>query len=430
LLPRFALSLALVGLTVSAQPDPGRELNEWLAAKTTKRLQASFEWKQRAEDRSGPVFGRDRDLAADFIRLRFGLTARPKPWLKLSALAQDTRAPGYGAPAPGNVKDPLDLQEGYLELFSPKQLGWGFTLGRQMLGFGDTRLIGSPQWAYTARTWDVARLYHVSKHLRLELLHLATIVPRGDGFNKPVLGDRIFGFYNTFRDVLGKNTIDWYVLRHQQNRPGGFLLPGEYGVNLFGTRWAVPLPRGFRATAEGILQNGRVGLLPHRAAATAWQLGYKTEFLGKPLDLANEYKYASGTDPTSGRSGTFDQLYPAAHDKLGHVDLIGWRNVHNIRSLSTLSVQKTWQWILMYNATWLADPRDGLYNAQGRLIVRVPNGSAGRYAGQELDLYTNYVRGSYTISAGVGQFFPGTFVRRATPGAFSRLLYLSTSYAF
>ena len=413
-----------------AQFDPGRELNQELAKKTSNRLQLRFELKQRAENRTGAVFGRDRDLAADFIRTRIGLTATPVSWFKASVLAQDTRAPFYGLPAPGNVRDPLDIQEAYVELFSKKQQGAGFTLGRQMLNYGDARLIGSPQWAYTARTWDTARLYHVTKKIKLELLALSTIVPRGDRFNRPVLGDRIWGTYNTFRELLGKETFDIYLLRHDQNFPGGFIGPGTLGINLYGSRWAVPLPGNFRITVEGILQNGKVGLLPHRAAGGVVQLGYRTTVRKKTVDFANEYKYASGTDPRSGRSGTFDQLYPAAHDKFGHVDLLGWRNIHNLKSATTLNLSKTWNWVLMYNSSWLANPRDAVYNGQGRAIVRSPHGTAGRYIGQELDLYTNYQWGGLTISAGLGQFFPGTFIKNTTPGAHSRLIYLSTSYSF
>ena len=424
--------LALLASPAAAQFfDPGKELNQLLAEKTGKRLQFSFELRQRLEDRTGPAFGRDRDLAADYVRTRFGATVRPRNWIKLSALLQDTRAPGYGLPAPGNVRDPLDLQEGYLELFSPKQVGWGFSLGRQMIGYGDTRLIGSPQWAYTARTWDNARLYHVTRRVRLEALFLSTIQPRGTGFNKPTLGDRIWGTYNTVKDLSRKGSVtDFYLLRHDQNRPGGFTGIGRLGINIAGSRWAIPLPGSFRVTFEGILQTGHVGPLDHRAAAGVAQVGFKTSILGKPLDLANEYKYASGTNPDSGRSGTFDQLYPAAHDKLGHVDLIGWKNIHNIRSLNTLSVRKNWSWIFMYNASWLANPRDALYNAQSRAIVRASDGRAGRYVGQEIDIYSNYQVMGFTIAAGIGQFVPGTFVRRSTPGAHSRLLYLSTSYAF
>ena len=413
--------------------DPGKELNTALAEKTGNRLQLSFEFRQRLESRTGAVFGRERDLAADFVRLRLGVALRPLAWMKIVALAQDARAPGYGLPPPGNVKDPHDLQEGYVELFSPDARGLGLNVGRQMIGYGDTRLIGSPQWAYTARTWDTARLYWVSKRVKLEFLHISPVIPRGSEFNRPVLGDRIFGTYNTVRDVVKKGSVvDAYVLRHAQNRPGGFNGPPgtSLGINVFGTRWAVPLPASFRVTMEGALQSGKVGLLPHRAGGWVGQIGYKTAVLGRPLDIANEYKYASGTDPSSGRSGTFDQLYPAAHDKLGHVDLIGWRNVHNVRSITTLTARKGWNWVLMYNATWLADPRDGLYNAQGRLIVRSAAGTAGRYVGQELDLYTNYQWNGLAVGGGVGRFFPGTFVKNTTPGASSQLLYLSMGYAF
>jgi hypothetical protein len=410
--------------------DPGKQLNELIGEKTHKKLQLSFELRQRLEDRPGQVFGRDRDLMADYVRTRFGMTARPRPWLKLSGLAQDTRVAGYGLPPPGSVRDPLDLQEGYIELFSPKQQGPGLTVGRQMIGYGDTRLIGSPQWAYTARTWDTARLYHVTKRVRLEALFISPIQTRNHEFNRPVLGDRIWGTYNTVKDVGVRNTVDFYILRHDQNRPAGFTGVGSLGINVFGSRWAVPLPANFRFTVEGVLQSGHVGPLPHRAEGWVGQIGYKTTLFGKPLDLANEYKFASGTDPASGRDGTFDQLYPAAHDKLGHVDLIGWKNIHNVRSVNTMTVHKSWSLVLMYNSSWLANPRDALYNAQGRAIVRSANGTAGRYVGQEVDLYTNYQVMGFSIGAGVGQFIPGTFVKNATPGAHSRLLYLSTSYAF
>ncbi|MBY0504147.1 MAG: alginate export family protein [Bryobacteraceae bacterium] len=426
----LAISMVWFLPGLAGQTDPGRELNRELAKRTAGQLELRFELRQRAESRTGAVFGRDRDLAADYVRTRVGLTYKPFTWLKTSVLGQDSRAPFYGAVAPGNVRDPLDLQEAYVEIFQKSQRGFGFTGGRQMVNYGDTRLIGSPQWAYTARTWDTARIYYVTQKARFEFLTLSPIVPRSDRFNRPVLGDRIWGTYHTFRDLFGKTVMDAYVLRHDQNYPGGFAGPGTLGVNLYGTRWAIPLPDNFRLTLEGILQNGKVGRLAHRAGGGVAQLGYRTAISKRPLDFANEYKYASGSDPRSGRSGTFDQLYPAAHDKFGHVDLLGWRNVHNVKSATTFNLTKSWNWVLMYNSSWLANPRDAVYNGQGRAIVRASAGNAGRYIGQEVDLYSNYQRGSFTISSGIGQFFPGGFIRRTTPGARSRLIYLSTSYSF
>jgi hypothetical protein len=436
--PKLCPAFLLISssLLCAQSQDPGEQLNEWLGSKTGKTLAFRFESKQRAESRTGQLFGRDRDLAADYLRFRLGASWKPAAWLKLSGLMQDTRAPWYGAPAPGNVRDPHDLQEAYVEVYSEKKQGFGLTVGRQMLSFGDSRLIGAPQWAYTARTWDNLRLYHVSKRARLEGVFLSTIVPNGSGFNKPILGDRIWGTYSVFRNafgsnkMIGNNTVDIYILRHDQNRPGGFTGEGTLGIGLFGTRWAIQLPHSFRFVGEGVLQNGHVGLLKHRAAGGVAQIARRTNVRGLPLELAHEYKYASGTNPNSGHSGTFDQLYPAAHDKLGHADLMAWKNVHNIRSTATLNVTKTWNFVLMYNNTWLADPRDAVYNLGSRPIARDPSGKSGRHVGNEIDLYTNYQKGSLAIAAGIGQFFPGQFINNTTPGAHSRLIYLSTGFSF
>lgn len=409
---------------------PGPKLNGWLREETGGRVQFQFEVRQRAEERTGVLFGADPDREVLYIRTRFGVLIQVRPWLKLATFVQDTRAPFYGVGAPGNVRDPLDLQQAYVEIFSAKQRGFGLTAGRLMINLGDTRLIGSPQWAYVARTWDTLRLYHVSGRARLELLFLSTGVPRGGGFNRPVLGDRIWGTYNTFEKVLGRHTVDAYFLRHDQNRPGGFLGEGRLGTNIFGSRWVLSLPDNWKLNLEGIGQSGHVGKQSHRASAFAAMAVRRTSAAHRPLDLMGEYKYASGTNPASGRSGTFDPLYPGVHDKFGHVDLLGWKNIHNLRGMATLQIQPRWSWILMYNNSWLASPFDAAYSTGGRPVARSVTGTAGRHIGQELDLYTNLRLGSITIGAGGGRFFAGPFIRRTRPGAASALLYLSTTYSF
>ena len=46
-----------------------------------------------------------------------------------------------------------------------------------------------------------------------------------------------------------------------------------------------------------------------------------------------EFNYALGdANPGDGVRGTFDQLYPTAHDKFGLADQVGWRNIHHVRT--------------------------------------------------------------------------------------------------
>ena len=148
-----------------------------------------------------------------------------------------------------------------------------------------------------------------------------------------------------------------------------------------------------------------------------------------PLDAYVEYKFASG-ESRSEYSGAFDQLYPAAHDKLGHADVLGWRNVKNWRALAAWTGKPGLTVNLMYNNSWLADRRDALYNSQGRAIARSADGSAGSHIGQELDLFFTYKRSGWTTGAGYGHLFPGEFVERATPGHSPSYAYVFQSYSF
>jgi len=176
-----------------------------------------------------------------------------------------------------------------------------------------------------------------------------------DKFNVPDLGDRVWGTYDTFTKIIPKGTVDFYVLRHDQNRPGGFTGIGRLGTNTLGGRAEGPLPGKFKYSLETAIQDGKTGLVQHRGYA--WFSGISRPVrLTLPLDLEVEYKYASGSRNSATRDGTFDQLYASNHDRFGRADLFGWRNIHNLRSLNTLHVSKPVAISAMYNNWWLASP--------------------------------------------------------------------------
>ncbi len=433
----FLIVLAALATSASAQQwDLGSRL---LNAISNDQLKFTFEQRERYEDRTENAFGRDPDLFTGLARTRLGVSYQPVKWIKFSGMLQDTRAPFYGPNAPNTLREGVDLQEGYFELFpaAKSKSGFGMTAGRMMMNYGDARLIGSPQWSALARTYDHARVYYRVRGAQMEFLLISPVKIRIDEFNQPVLGDRVWGTYNVIPNVLGKNSVDVYILRHDQNRPGGFttgsrmLGTDKLEVNTFGMRWTGPLVAKAKYTVEGAIQNGKVGPARHGAGAWVTTLTRRWKTFGKPLDLSGEYKFASGTGNPgdTSRSGTFDQLYPANHDKFGHEDLFGWKNLHNIRAVATLGLTKGLALNVMYDNYWLASLRDGLYNSSGKVIARSAAGTAGRHVGQEADVFATYKYKHFTLGAGYGHFLAGPFIRATTPGAGPNYLYLFHTYS-
>jgi Alginate export len=408
--------------------DVGKDLNTTLAERTNGRLRLIFELRSRLEDRPGQSFGAEPDLFADYTRTRVGLQYKPLSWFRITAVGMDARAPLFGPGAPSSARDPMDLHEAYVEIRPDQKLGFGATIGRQTANYGDTRLIGSPQWAFIPRAYDGARVYWRAARMRFDVLLLSPVKLNNAAWNKPIIGERVEGVYNSF--TLHKHlTTEIYALRHHQNRPGGFTGIGRLITNSFGVHAFGPIARGFRYNVEIIGQTGHIGALPHRANAWSLQFGKQTALRGRPLDFSAEYKYASGTSRAD-RSGTFDQIFPAAHDKLGHADVLGWRNVRNWKALAVYSCTNALTLNLMYNNSWLADARDGAYNSGGRPIARSASGTAGTHIGQEADLFLTYKRSGWQFGAGYGHFFNGEFIRRTTPGVSPRYAYVFQSYSF
>jgi hypothetical protein len=390
----------------------------WDAGPGTLKL--GIEQRFRYEDREGNTFGRDVDTLDGLWRTRVSLTYETDI-VKFSGTMQDARAPWYGLPAPAGLRDEHDLHEAYVQLFPNHKTGFSLVAGRLMLNYGEGRLIGSPQWSNTSRTYDHAHVSYGTKRARIEALFVSPVKVRTDDFNWPVLGERIWGVYNTFSELPRQTAADAYFLRHDQNRIGGFTGGSRttgtdrLGVNVLGFRFLGPLADGWKFSVEGVAETGHVG--PSRQRAAGWFSGVSRRWtiLARALDFSAEYKYASPT---------FDQVSPANHDKFGHEDLLGWRNMHNLRSLTSYAIAKPLTVNFMYNHLWLASACEALYNSAGRAISRSSSCSAGRHVGQETDVFGVYRHKHLQFGAGIGYFFPGAFVRITTPGRGSTYVYV------
>ncbi len=433
-----SLAALLVPCAFAQVPDLPYSLAKAVSDETDHKLSLTLEVRGRYERRAGVTFGKDPELENGLVRTRFGASYKPATWLKFSGMLQDARSPWYGVNAPSTVRDPVDLHEAYFEIFPDAKTGFGASAGRRMVSYGEGRLIGVPDWTNLGRTYDNARAYYRFPRARIEFLFVSPVKIRLDGFNRPVLGDHIWGTYNVLPNLYRRSSADLYFLRREQNRPGGFtsgsktLATDKLALETYGFRLYGPIEHGFAYSVEGALQTGKIAAARQRAGA--WMSRVNKDFTlgGKALATSVEYKFASGTqDPSNlARSGTFDQLYASNHDKFGHQDLFGWRNIHDLRSLETYNATKSFAVNFMYNNLWLASARDALYNSQGRAISQSVSGAAGRHIGQETDLFATYRHEHWTIGAGYGYLFKGEFVRRTTPGVSPSYVYLFHTYSF
>jgi Alginate export len=380
----------------------------------------TLEERTRWEERYGVNFGKSVNQQDMLSRVRVGVEFDPAPWISFYTMGQDARVPFYGAVAPATIRDTMDLQELTIKILDRQQTGFGAALGRSMLDYGESRVIGTPQWTNVARTYDQGRLYWRSRKARYEFLVISPVKVLPDSFNKPEWGERIWGTYDVFTDLSKRASADVYVLRHSQNKIGGWTGAGTLGTDSFGGRLYGPLVSGLAYSFEGIGQTGHLGPVPQRAYA--WFSGVSETFKAarRTVKASAEYKVASGT---------YDQLAPANHDKFGHEDLFGWRNLKTFRSLETIGITRSFTWNVMYTNDWLHNAADGLYNGPGSLIAISKTGVAGTHVGQEVDSFVTYEYRAHTFGAGVGHFFKGEFVANASPHINPRYFYVFQQFS-
>jgi hypothetical protein len=424
------LAAALMVSAAFAQEDPLQEWNRQLRESTGGVLGFTFGERTRWEEKDGVNFGKSPNQQDMLSRIRPGVQIAPVDWLQINVTGQDSRAAFYGNGAPNTMRDTMDLVEGYVEFFARKKTGFGATAGRQSLNYGETRVLGSASWGNVDRPFDSARMYYRTPKNRIEILMISPVKILPDQFDKPELGERIWGTYNTFSDVWRGASFDVYALRHSQNVIGGWTGKGTLGTDSFGGRFYGKLPAQFGYSLEGIGQTGHMGLLTQRAYAWFTQLSRTVTAFHNPLNLSVEYKLASGSKISDRNSGTYDQLMSSNHDKFGDEDLFGWRNLKTFKTLGTYNFTKAFALNLMYSDEWLFSASDALYNSQGKSVAVSAKGLAGTHVGQELDSFLTYKYGVHLFGAGFGHFFKGQFVEMTTKNINPRYFYVFQQYSF
>jgi hypothetical protein len=406
----------------SAEPAPDwevpiRDLNNDLPS----WLQFNAFFRDRFERAGGLKYGPKAD-AYNLTQLRIMMIIHPAKWLRLVGETQDARDyfnDGLVATAPP-YQNRWDIRQAYAQFGDPTDGWFDVSAGRRMQSYGEERLIGPSDWLNQGRAFDVVRLDLHHPGFNVSTFASSVVIARDGVIDHHLEGDNLYGIYSAFDRLVPKSHIEPFVFWHVT--PGNVKLVENAGRGALnevtaGARWAGKLPGQFDFDVEMAKQVGSLGPDSISSWAGHWLVGRKFEAKGKPRPFL-ESNYASGTkNPSSTNWGTFDQLYPSAHDKLDFADQVGWRNIEQVRTGAEESLGRKWKLKQTYESFWLASEKDALYTASGAPVVQSLSGTAGKHVGQELDFVAVYTFNS-ALETGFGyaNLYPGRFLDTLTPG--------------
>ncbi len=398
-------------------------------------LRFSGQYRSRWEAKDGLSFstGDDGYLLS---RLWVGMQIRPTKWLTIFGQTQDARVFANNLiPSKPPYQNTFDIHQAYVRI-GQRETGWAdLEVGRQELALGSSRLIGVSHWLNTPRVFDAVRLGLHRDGVRVDLFSSSVVQNRDGVIDHHSQGDNVHGVFGSFYNVIPKAALEPYFfwrLESARFTPTEISKSGHLDEKTFGFRLIGSLPAHWDYETEMVKQLGSLGNNSIQAWAGYWTIGRRFEDMaGKPRPYI-QYNYASGdNNPSDRTNGTFDQLYPSAHDRMGLADLIGWRNVRNLQVGLFLEQNRRWSWKFVYHNNWLATNRDGLYTASGALVVRPAMRDVSRYIGAELDAQANY-RWNSALDFGVGyaHLFTGMFLNQTTDGKDFNYPYVVATYSF
>ena len=434
---RFSLSAVLLAASFSASaaqqpPTPGAgpwstpalshvPVPSWLAI--------SGELRTRLESRSGLGYRSDASDGYGLVRMRINLDLRPLRTVRVSFQGQDARAPGMAGAASGVFRDPFDVRQAYVRFGAPENPPVAVTVGRQLLSYVDQRLIGALDWTNTSRAFDAAKVEMRTRWLDLDVWG-ASVVQNDPArsVNRSDMDNGFHGAYARVRTGIDALVVEPFLLWRTYAAVGTVPEGDRYsaGMRLVGRI------RRLESALVVIEQWGERGADDIAARAVLASAAYPIAAPWTPRIYA-EYNYASGDGtPGDGTLEAFDDMYPTGHLYYGYNDLVGLRNLHNVRVGASVVPWRRLTLAIDVHTFRLATPDDHLYNAAGVATVTVPAGGAAHGSvGREVDVsFTLPVAQTLSFSGGVGRLFAGPFLEAHSPGADNTFVHAQLAMRF
>lgn len=323
---------------------------------------------------------------------------------------------------PGLMEDSPDVQNFFLEGTFGSKGTTPVTIraGRQELLFGAQRLVSPLDWSNSRRAWDGLSVIASSKRSKTTIFATRYTVNEEHSIDSPSDDVSFSGVATSFRPKEGHVVEGYGFLLHDSSGrhvSETSATRGDIDRQTFGARWGWT-SGAWTGDVEAALQRGDASdddISAFMLSATAWHQWKKADM--KPR-LGFGIDHASGDDdPLDGDVGTFEAPYPLGHAWLGHVDLVGRKNIQSARVQADFAPARGWKVEAALHAFRLAEARDALYEAGNSVLRKDPTGAAGKDVGTELDVAATWTfRTHHALGMEVARFWTGDFMERTGGG--------------
>ena len=394
------------------------------------KLVFDFQEKMRFEYRENNFdFNDSLDSLTDdswlLQRARLGMKIKPVEWFTFyvqgqSSFELDSDRPNEPGVLGAEGDDPMEIRQAWTQ-FGRKE--FNLTVGRQILSYGDERILGPLDWTNLGRTFDAARFHYEKSDWWVDVFAASVVTFDSDELNASALFNNqgagrnqvLSGVYFSSTGLVPWQVTDLYGLELHESSSAG-----STDFVTLGTRMKADAKKlnGWDYDTEMAVQFGEVGDRDLTAFAGHWGAGYNWLKCPWKPRFGIEYNFATGDgDAADGDVGTFQNLFPTNHKFYGYMDVFSWQNIHN--PAVSFSVQPTAKLKAQidYHLFWLADTSDAWYRANGTTAVRPITPGADSFAGSELDVTLAYkFNKNLALQAGYSRFFAGSYLSDAGSG--------------
>ncbi len=396
------------------------------------QLRYRYESRVQLDYRLPGTFGRpatqslaDRGDVA-LMRTRVGATLKIAPGVRGYVSLQDARTMGAEGSPSGTLAN-VDLFNAWLDLDSLGTRPVFLRVGRQVLTYGEGRVLSGADWGNAGRGYDGARLRWAPGHAQVD--GFVALLNEGRTAGQ----DRLLSGLNALWRGCNGFEAEVYQFRRDYGDAGWTSELGRKGgihdaTSGLRTR---ALRGAFELRLEGAVQRGRRACDPVSAWFGVGRITADLKSAWKTRIYAEHGQSSGDANPSDGNFQRFDPVCWGGHGFQGTLDIVGESNVGDWCGGVTAQPAKGWTVQSEYHVFSLSRPRDAWVDDSGATLRQSKAGTAGTALGREFDATARWdTRGKVSVFVGVSRFWRGEFVRNTGGGGDVSWGFMQLNVAF